>query len=98
MASVAVLGGGAATAMGAARNMMYSGAVINSGANSAISSLPPIDMTCWAFNSTHYMCKVVTQSQSTGEIPDVIGFPLAIVCGFLMFVVAVIICKCEGWI
>jgi hypothetical protein len=62
------------------QNMMYSGASVNARAN----VLSPVDMTCQAINSTHYMCKVVENVQQSGGIPDIIAFPLALVFGLFL--------------
>lgn len=67
-------------------NMMYYGAAINSGAHSSGSSvLPPVDMTCQAINSTHYVCKVIENAQPVAyDIPFHIAVPLALVIGFML--------------
>jgi hypothetical protein len=74
------------------QNMMYYGAVINSGARENV--LSPVDMTCQAINSTHYICRIVERQAVPNDAGMVV---LAIVCGFILFISAVIICELEGW-
>lgn len=77
-----------------ATNLMYSGAVINNGARA--SSFPSqVDMTCQAINSTHYICKVVEKQVVQNDAGMVV---LAIACGFVLFIVAVIVFTHKGWI